>query len=57
MADKFATSSTSSPYRVMIACDVAIAGRNDDKQAVDGASVFVADPAAILPVFVILYTS
>ncbi|KAI0090990.1 hypothetical protein BDY19DRAFT_991587 [Irpex rosettiformis] len=56
LADKFATSSTSSPYRVMIACDVSVlTAKNDKNQVVDGGSVFVANPDAILPVYVILY--
>ncbi|KAI0337035.1 hypothetical protein BDW22DRAFT_1039207 [Trametopsis cervina] len=55
-ADKFATSSTSSPYRATIACDVAASTRNNSEQVVDDGRVFVADPAAILPAYVILYS-
>ncbi|KAI0784003.1 hypothetical protein BC629DRAFT_538935 [Irpex lacteus] len=56
LADKHATSSTSSPYRVMIACDVAPSARNDNKHARDGDLVFVGSSDAILPAYVILYT-
>ncbi|KAI0695393.1 hypothetical protein BC835DRAFT_1482828 [Cytidiella melzeri] len=56
LADKFATSSTSSPYRAMIACDVAISAHNDSQQVTDGERVFVANCDAILPAYVILYS-
>ncbi|KAL4249307.1 hypothetical protein ABKN59_007005 [Abortiporus biennis] len=54
-ADVHATSSLSSPYRAMLACDVVIASRNDRYQVDDGETVFVFDPDAILPSYVILY--
>ncbi|KAJ7471409.1 hypothetical protein B0H11DRAFT_2159030 [Mycena galericulata] len=44
LADVYATSATSTPYRVMIACDVAVE------------SDFEAVPDAILPAYIIMYT-
>ncbi|KAH6913473.1 hypothetical protein BKA70DRAFT_1262984 [Coprinopsis sp. MPI-PUGE-AT-0042] len=55
LADLFATSCTSSPYRVMIACDVSVeAGQlsNDENE-----SLYVQSADSILPAFVIMYTS
>ncbi|KAF9648846.1 hypothetical protein BDM02DRAFT_3143647 [Thelephora ganbajun] len=47
MADRFATSSVSSPYRAMLACDVNL--EDEDR-------MFVSSARAIIPRFVILYT-
>ena len=55
LANIHATSSTSSPYRVMLACDVLIADQDDEKQVDDGERVYVANADAIIPSFVILY--
>ncbi|OSX57670.1 hypothetical protein POSPLADRAFT_1156269, partial [Postia placenta MAD-698-R-SB12] len=53
-ADQWATSSTSSPFRVMLACKVVISAA---PQAVnDGAKVVVKTSDAIMPRYVILYT-
>ncbi|TFK69963.1 hypothetical protein BDN72DRAFT_888149 [Pluteus cervinus] len=52
LADRFATSCTSSPYRVMIACDALVhPGQISEEQ-----SVFVPVADAILPAYVIMYT-
>jgi len=60
LADRFATSCTSSPYRVMIACEVVVGpGRsleslqksNED----DGEPIFVSNVDAIVPSYVIMY--
>ncbi|TFK36684.1 hypothetical protein BDQ12DRAFT_699509 [Crucibulum laeve] len=58
LADRFATSCTSSPYRVMIACDVVVepgqaAGIDD---VAEEESLFVPTSDAILPVYAIMYT-
>ncbi|KDQ55584.1 hypothetical protein JAAARDRAFT_133588, partial [Jaapia argillacea MUCL 33604] len=64
LADRFSTSSTSSPFRVMVVCEVAIANLNGDtsqsrgltaKGVVDEELVFVSDPAAITPSYIVLY--
>uniref|UniRef100_A0A8H7Y2D8 PARP catalytic domain-containing protein n=1 Tax=Psilocybe cubensis TaxID=181762 RepID=A0A8H7Y2D8_PSICU len=58
LADRFATSCTSSPYRVMIACDIAVesnnAGVNNDT---DEESLFVPTADGILPVHIIIYAT
>ncbi|KAF8896053.1 hypothetical protein BD779DRAFT_1608447 [Infundibulicybe gibba] len=58
LADQFATSCTSSPYRVMIACDVIVdpgqTGGVDELS--DEESIFVQTADAIKPVYVIMYT-
>lgn len=54
-ADKEVTSSLASPYRVMVVCDVIVPAQNDSNGIVDGSDIFVTDPDAILPVYVILY--
>lgn len=54
-ADRHATSSNSSPYRVMVACDVLIADQNDAEQVDDDERVYVANADAIIPSYVILY--
>ncbi|KAG6330965.1 hypothetical protein ID866_8126 [Astraeus odoratus] len=57
LADRHATSCMSSPYRVMIACDVAMSQfPNNDSQIQTGDQVVVRDSAAIIPRYVILYT-
>ncbi|KAJ2917360.1 hypothetical protein MD484_g3079, partial [Candolleomyces efflorescens] len=57
MADRFATSCTSSPYRVMIACDICVEpGQCDENETGDEESLFVQSAEAILPVYVIMYT-
>ncbi|KAJ7592668.1 hypothetical protein C8J56DRAFT_480790 [Mycena floridula] len=53
LADRFATSCTSSPYRVMLACDVVV----DSKVEVsDTNSIFVPSADAIAPAFILMYT-
>ncbi|KDQ52775.1 hypothetical protein JAAARDRAFT_40055 [Jaapia argillacea MUCL 33604] len=54
LADRFATSSTSSPYRAIIACDVAMTNGKSDSVN-DGERVFVTNPDAIIPSYIILY--
>lgn len=54
-ADVHATSSLSSPYRVMLACDVLIADQDDADQVDDGERVYVANADAVIPCYVILY--
>ncbi|EDR09814.1 uncharacterized protein LACBIDRAFT_318003 [Laccaria bicolor S238N-H82] len=54
LADRFATSCTSSPYRVVIACDATVEPMLDE--IADEESLFVPSADAILPVFVIMYT-
>lgn len=60
IADRHATSCTSSPYRVMIACDVfvtpEVAKRQSDSDMNDGERVFIKDARAIIPGYVIAYT-
>ncbi|EAU83113.2 hypothetical protein CC1G_11639 [Coprinopsis cinerea okayama7 len=54
LADRFATSCTSSPFRVMIACDVSVEpGQCSDD---DQESLFVPVADGILPAYVIMYT-
>ncbi|KAJ7687676.1 hypothetical protein B0H14DRAFT_3101370 [Mycena olivaceomarginata] len=53
LADVHATSATSTPYRVMIACDVAI---ESDFEVPDEESLFVPCADAIVPAFIIMYT-
>lgn len=54
-ADMEVTSCLASPYRVMVVCDVIVPAQNDSNGIVDGSDIFVTDPDAILPVYVILY--
>ncbi|KDQ55823.1 hypothetical protein JAAARDRAFT_180672 [Jaapia argillacea MUCL 33604] len=62
LADRFATSSTSSPYRVMIACDTAlptaqkVRGSFVGGQSQSDEVVFVDNPDSMVPSYVILYT-
>ncbi|KAF8890342.1 hypothetical protein CPB85DRAFT_1553180 [Mucidula mucida] len=52
LADQHATSCTSSPYRVMISCEVAV----DPNNKIDDAeSVYVPTADAILPRFILMY--
>ncbi|KAF7336997.1 hypothetical protein MVEN_02136300 [Mycena venus] len=53
LADVHATSATSTPYRVMIACDIAV---ESDFEVPDEESVFVPSADAIVPAFIIMYT-
>ncbi|KAK7006222.1 hypothetical protein R3P38DRAFT_2646837 [Favolaschia claudopus] len=53
LADAFATSATSTPYRVLIACDVAVPS---DFEVPDEESLFVPCADAIVPAFIIMYT-
>ncbi|KAJ6512674.1 hypothetical protein C8R45DRAFT_1059310 [Mycena sanguinolenta] len=53
LADVHATSATSTPYRVMIACDVAV---ESNLEVPDEESLFVPCADAIVPVFLIMYT-
>lgn len=56
-ADRFATSCLSSPYRVMIACDVVlpqVPSKNNSVLTDD--LIVVRDPAAITPRYVVIYT-
>ncbi|CAL1717324.1 unnamed protein product [Somion occarium] len=55
LADIHATSTTTSPYRAMIACDVSIPSVNGPEQVDDGERVFVASAEAIVPRYVLLY--
>ncbi|PFH48377.1 hypothetical protein AMATHDRAFT_76769 [Amanita thiersii Skay4041] len=58
LADRFATSCTTSPYRVMIACDTAVdqsqCSRSDE--ANDKEPIFTTVIDAIMPVYIIMYT-
>ncbi|TRM64454.1 hypothetical protein BD626DRAFT_252831 [Schizophyllum amplum] len=54
MADKDATSCTSSPYRVMIACD-AVADWSLEKGSVD--AIHLPYPEAMVPAYVIMYAT
>jgi len=64
MADKFATSSLSSPYRVMLGCEVSVPAVNSNafkspmvvKSFEDADGIFVSSAEAIIPRFVILYS-
>ncbi|KAJ7755526.1 hypothetical protein B0H16DRAFT_1828819 [Mycena metata] len=53
LADVHSTSATSTPYRVMIACDVAV---ESDFEVPDEESVFVPSADAIVPAFILMYT-
>ncbi|KAJ7067312.1 hypothetical protein C8F01DRAFT_664506 [Mycena amicta] len=53
LADGHATSATSTPYRVMIACDVVVPA---DCQVPDEESLFVPSADAIMPVFIVMYS-
>ncbi|KAJ6544999.1 hypothetical protein DFH09DRAFT_1509327 [Mycena vulgaris] len=53
LADVHATSATSTPYRVMIACDVSV---ESDFKVPDEESVFVPTADAIVPAYIIMYT-
>jgi len=59
LADGFSTSCTSSPYRVLIACDVVVSSAGNKKQGAesinDGERVFVNNPDAIVAAYIILY--
>ncbi|KAF5326716.1 hypothetical protein D9619_004278 [Psilocybe cf. subviscida] len=56
LADNFATSCTTSPYRVMIACDVLVEpDQTAGDDATDEESLFVQSADAILPVHVVMY--
>ncbi|RDB29282.1 hypothetical protein Hypma_014875 [Hypsizygus marmoreus] len=56
LADNFATSCTSSPYRVSIGCSVVVeSGTTGSSTSIDPASVFVPTADAILPVCIIVY--
>ncbi|OJA12645.1 hypothetical protein AZE42_07953 [Rhizopogon vesiculosus] len=56
-ADLFATSCLSSPYRVMIACDVVLPQHLDkNTSVVAGDRVVVRVPEAIVPRFIVMYT-
>ncbi|THV01272.1 ADP-ribosylation [Dendrothele bispora CBS 962.96] len=54
LADKFATSCTSSPYRVTIACDVVV---ENMVEVPESESLFVATADAIIPAYVIMYSA
>jgi len=59
LADVWSTSCTTSPYRVMIACDVVMSSTGKRKGAVsirDGDRIFVNNSDAIAAAYVILYT-
>ncbi|KAF8150096.1 hypothetical protein B0H34DRAFT_667316 [Crassisporium funariophilum] len=57
LADRFATSCTSSPYRVMIACDVSVEpAQSTTEEVCQEESLFVPCADAILPVYVFMYT-
>lgn len=56
LADRFATSCTSSPFRVMIACDVSVEPEQCSMDEVgEEESLFVASADAILPTYIIMY--
>ncbi|KAJ7168651.1 hypothetical protein C8R46DRAFT_1162942 [Mycena filopes] len=56
LADVHATSATSTPFRVMIACDVAVESDFETRQVPDEESVFVPSADAIVPAFILMYT-
>jgi len=57
LADNFATSCISSPYRVMIACDVVVEpDQTEVDQSTEEDSLFVPTADAILPVYIIMYS-
>ncbi|KAJ7683702.1 hypothetical protein B0H17DRAFT_1160863 [Mycena rosella] len=53
LADVHATSATTTPYRVMVACDVSV---ESDFKVPDEESVFVPTPDAIVPAYIVMYT-
>ncbi|KAJ3714950.1 hypothetical protein DFJ43DRAFT_1213613 [Lentinula guzmanii] len=53
LADKEATTSTTSPYRVMIACDVVVSA---EQEVPDDDSVFVASSDAINSAYIVMYS-
>ncbi|KAJ7472737.1 hypothetical protein FB451DRAFT_1339533 [Mycena latifolia] len=53
LADVHATSATSTPYRVTIACDVSV---ESDFEVPDEESVFVPTADAIVPAYIVMYT-
>nr|GAT47413.1 predicted protein [Mycena chlorophos] len=53
LADGHATSATSTPYRVMIACDAAVPS---DYEVPDEQSMFLASADAIVPAFIVMYS-
>ncbi|TEB34610.1 hypothetical protein FA13DRAFT_1491737 [Coprinellus micaceus] len=56
LADRFATSCTSSPYRVMIACDVSVEPEQCSMDEVgEEESLFVPSADAIIPAYIIMY--
>jgi len=55
LSDEFATSCISSPYRVMIVCDV-IVGPGSSSPANNEESLFVPTSDAIIPTYVIMYS-
>ncbi|KAI0080963.1 hypothetical protein K474DRAFT_48002 [Panus rudis PR-1116 ss-1] len=55
LADAHATSSATSPYRVMLACDVSTSSVDGADYVTDEERVFVGRVEAILPRYVILY--
>ncbi|KDR68591.1 hypothetical protein GALMADRAFT_1036536 [Galerina marginata CBS 339.88] len=58
LADRFATSCTSSPYRVMIACDVAVEPTQAEaEESAEEESLFVPLADGILPAYVFMYTT
>ncbi|OBZ66228.1 hypothetical protein A0H81_13794 [Grifola frondosa] len=61
LADRFATSSMSSPFRAILACDVVVdhnglTPSRSDESINDGERVFVRNSDAIVPSYIILYT-
>ncbi|KIM40642.1 hypothetical protein M413DRAFT_19228 [Hebeloma cylindrosporum] len=57
LADNFATSCTSSPYRVMVACDVAVESEQTTvDESTEEESLFVPTADAILPVYIFMYS-
>ncbi|PPQ92586.1 hypothetical protein CVT25_007278 [Psilocybe cyanescens] len=58
LADRFATSCTSSPYRVVIACDIAVEPTDVDvDETTDEESLFVPTVDGILPMHIIIYAT
>jgi len=61
-ADRFATSSTTLPYRVMIECEVSVPERCSRsvmgvESTVNGKDVYVSNAIAVIPKYVIMYTT
>jgi len=57
VADRFATSCLSSPYRVMVACDVALPQHTSKNNSIlMGDQVVVRDSGTITPRFIVMYT-